>query len=239
MSITPMRHNNIDNVAFKQWMKRLRDWPLMSKTKSANHSVNGLTLKISDEPDSPVSVSSCPASDLTTSVSNANSPPKDDPTSPITEPDSPERDNKLMCMAPFRRKPGMTAREFYDHWEHVHGPLVRSWVEGYGFLGYTQVRLTPNPLRNSRIQKMLFADQPLVHLKPELDAGTPTAPESSEEPPLASFDGYAIMEIRDFDQFAAAFQDEYYLNVIAPDEKALFDIRPESLGLEGRLRGIF
>ncbi|RYP79754.1 hypothetical protein DL770_006543 [Monosporascus sp. CRB-9-2] len=163
-----------------------------------------------------MSDSSRPTSDLTISMSNANSPTEGDPRSQITEPDSAERDNTLMYMAFFRRKPGVTAREFYDHWEHVHGPLVRPWVEKYGFLGYTQ-----------------------VHLKPELDAGTPTAPETSEESPLASFDGCAIMEIRDFDQFAAAFQDEYYLNVIAPDEKAFFDIKTGVTRARGEVKRIF
>ncbi|RYP67651.1 hypothetical protein DL769_005722 [Monosporascus sp. CRB-8-3] len=212
---TPTLQNSFVSMVFKRWTKRFRESPVTSKKISVNDSSNGLTVKTSGEPDSPVNDSGCLTNDLTTPISNVNSPTESDLRSPITESHTPKRDDTLVYMAFFRRKPGVTVREFYDHWEHVHGPLVRPWMEKYGFVGYTQ-----------------------VHLKPELDVATPTAPESSEES-LGSFDGCAIMEIRDSDQFAAAFQDEYYLDVIAPDEKAFFDTKTGVTRARGEAKKIF
>ena len=51
----------------------------------------------------------------------------------------------------------------------------------------------------------------------------PIGPESKSESPLAEFDGCAIMEVPSFEVFAAAFSDEYYINVIAPDEERFID----------------
>ncbi|RYP79150.1 hypothetical protein DL771_000128 [Monosporascus sp. 5C6A] len=109
-------------MVFKRWTKRFGDSPVTSKKMSVDDS-------------------SCPTSDLTTPISNATTPTESDLRSPITEFDSPKRDDTLVCIAFFRRKPGVTAREFYDYWEHVHGPLVRLWIEKYGFVGYTQTGL--------------------------------------------------------------------------------------------------
>ena len=56
-------------------------------------------------------------------------------------------------------------------------------------------------------------------MKPEHNQAAPIGPESSDPSPLVDFDGCALFEIPSFDQFAAAFKDEYYLTVIEPDER--------------------
>jgi hypothetical protein len=52
---------------------------------------------------------------------------------------------------------------------------------------------------------------------------TPVGPESGEPSPLDGFDGCAIFEITDFESFAAAFNDDYYLTIIEPDERKFID----------------
>lgn len=37
------------------------------------------------------------------------------------------------------------------------------------------------------------------------------------------FDGCALFEIQSFEQFARAFDDKYYINVIEPDERKFID----------------
>ncbi|KAI1268324.1 EthD domain-containing protein [Xylariaceae sp. FL1019] len=109
-------------------------------------------------------------------------------------------DKTLMSVAFIKRKPELTVEQFYDHWANVHGPLVKPWAQRFGLIGYTQ-----------------------VHLKPELNTVAPIGPESKEESPLAGYDGCAIMEISNFDQFAEAFKDDYYVNQIAADEAKFID----------------
>lgn len=48
-------------------------------------------------------------------------------------------------------------------------------------------------------------------------------PEVTSGNPLHDYDGAAVIEVKSFDQFTAAFQDDYYKNVIAEDEKKFLD----------------
>ena len=48
---------------------------------------------------------------------------------------------KLVCFV--KRKEGMTADEFYDHWEHHHGPLIAGTPElARHIVRYEQLRHT-------------------------------------------------------------------------------------------------
>lgn len=103
----------------------------------------------------------------------------------------------------LKKRPDISHEQFYHHWQHVHGPLVKPWMEKHGFLSYTQ-----------------------VHATPALNAGAaPLGPEVQQAggSPLAAYDGAAVIEVPSFEVFSAAFQDEYYRTVIAEDEARFLD----------------
>ncbi|PNP47951.1 hypothetical protein TGAM01_v206165 [Trichoderma gamsii] len=97
----------------------------------------------------------------------------------------------------IRRRPDLTEEQFYDYWRNVHAPKIAYWSKKHGIIGYTQIH-TSSALR-----------QPLT--------ATPL--------PLAvmDFDGAVIWEIPSLEHFFNAFNDPYYLNVIAPDEDNFLD----------------
>jgi hypothetical protein len=39
----------------------------------------------------------------------------------------------------FKKKADISEKQFYDHWENVHGPLVALWAIKHGVPGYVQV----------------------------------------------------------------------------------------------------
>ena len=45
----------------------------------------------------------------------------------------------VCSVAYIKRKPGLTPEQFYHHWEHIHGELVKPWFKKRGFISYTQV----------------------------------------------------------------------------------------------------
>jgi hypothetical protein len=52
---------------------------------------------------------------------------------------------------------------------------------------------------------------------------TPLGPESAAISPLVEYDGCAVFEVRSFEQMAMAFEDQYYIDVIKPDEDNFID----------------
>ncbi|KAF9875571.1 hypothetical protein CkaCkLH20_06952 [Colletotrichum karsti] len=124
---------------------------------------------------------------------------------------------QTVCSVAFlKRKPGLTQEEFYHHWEKVHGPLVKPWAQKHGFISYTQ-----------------------VHSAEAMNKGTaPIGPESSDANKLEEFDGCAVFELPSFDVFAAAFKDEYYLQVIEPDEKNFIDKKAGVVRSRGDMKKI-
>ncbi|KAI6779742.1 uncharacterized protein J7T54_005772 [Emericellopsis cladophorae] len=100
----------------------------------------------------------------------------------------------------LKKRPDMTLEQFYHHWQHVHGPLVKPWMEKHGFLSYTQVHATQELKQSAK----------------------PIGPESSSNV-LLEYDGAAIIQIPSFSVFETAFQDEYYKTVIAEDELRFLD----------------
>lgn len=78
-----------------------------------------------------------------------------------------------------------------------------------------------------------------VHCSPALNAGaTPLGPETGAASPLAGFDGCALFEVRSFEQMAAAFEDEYYLDVIRPDELKFVDTKFGVVRTRGEVKRI-
>lgn len=52
-------------------------------------------------------------------------------------------DGNIICSVSYlKKKPEMSLEEFYNHWENVHGPLVKPWMEKHGFISYTQAGCT-------------------------------------------------------------------------------------------------
>lgn len=63
-----------------------------------------------------------------------------------------------------------------------------------------------------------------VHSTPFLNSNAaPVGPEIASGNMLHDYDGAAVIEVHSFEQFSAAFQDDYYKNVIAEDEKKFLD----------------
>jgi hypothetical protein len=63
-------------------------------------------------------------------------------------------------------------------------------------------------------------------------------PETGDASALAGFDGCALFEVQSFEQMAAAFQDEYYLNVIRPDEHKFVDTKFGVVRTRGEVKRI-
>jgi hypothetical protein len=120
-----------------------------------------------------------------------------------------ETDNapKLYTSISFlKKRPDITHEQFYHHWEKVHGPLAVPWMKRHGFRSYTQ-----------------------YHSLPSLNAAGIFAPIGPENPNgqnadiLRKYDGAAVVEVDTLEAFQKAFEDEYYRNVIAEDEKLFLD----------------
>ena len=54
--------------------------------------------------------------------------------------DSTQNEKTVFSISFLKKRPDITHEQFYNHWENVHGPLVKPWMEKHGFVSYTQVR---------------------------------------------------------------------------------------------------
>lgn len=134
----------------------------------------------------------------------------------------------------LKKRPDISHEEFYHHWEHVHGPLVKPWMEKHGIISYTQVR--PHVHTRTLYMTMLTAK---IHSTPALNQNaTPVGPESKDGNVLLEYDGAAVIEIASMDVFTAAFQDEFYKTVIAEDEKRFLDKKVGVLRTRGEAKKI-
>lgn len=66
----------------------------------------------------------------------------------------------------------------------------------------------------------------------------PIGPENPHAAPLEDYDGCALFEMKSFEQFAAAFEDEYYKTVIEPDERKFIDKKVGVMRVRGEVRKI-
>lgn len=53
------------------------------------------------------------------------------------------QDHTVCSISFLKKRPDITHEEFYHHWEKIHGPLIKPWMEKHGVLSYTQVRGRP------------------------------------------------------------------------------------------------
>lgn len=106
----------------------------------------------------------------------------------------------------FHSRPDLSETEFYKHWYEVHGPLCVPWALHYNFVGYTQFQ-TPQ------------------HLREALGKGRDGQFKSS-----SGFEACADFYVHDYNDYLKAFQDPYYLEVVAKDEENFVDKGIEKFG---------
>lgn len=143
----------------------------------------------------------------------------------------PKPKQKLMSMAYIRRHPDMTPDQFYEHWEHTHGVIVKPWAQKHGMV-YTQVHLR----RQYRDGAQAIGPEKIP--AGGVDAAGAGAAAIAAVAPLDDYDGCALFEIDSFEQFSAAFEDEYYKTIIEPDERRFIDKQVGVMRIRGEVRKI-
>lgn len=122
----------------------------------------------------------------------------------------------------------MTLQECYDYWRNQHARICVPWMEKHGWLGYRQVCLLrftfmPKPHlsngRNLQIQTTGTISKTSTKTLPQFTAENSTEPSGE----LFHFDGIFFAEVPLHINFADAYQDPYYREVIAPDEHVFVD----------------
>lgn len=95
----------------------------------------------------------------------------------------------------LRRKSGMSAEEFHRYWKDVHGPLVKSVPEFFGY-----------------VRKYVQG-----HSVPDQVPGFPP-------PPFTAFDGIAELWFDSIEDIGKAFSEPRYLEIVRPDELKFLDL---------------
>ncbi|KAF1954557.1 hypothetical protein CC80DRAFT_550164 [Byssothecium circinans] len=111
--------------------------------------------------------------------------------------------NSIQIIAYIKRNPALSLEEFYSHWREKHAPIIVPWAEKYGFRRYQQIHAAGTILPNNIPT-----------------TSSPSAPENEME----EFDGIAIFVVQSLEDLEAAFNDEYFRNVIQRDEKKFLDM---------------
>ncbi|KAH5248957.1 hypothetical protein HBI71_168400 [Parastagonospora nodorum] len=129
----------------------------------------------------------------------------------------------IQILTYIRRNRFLTRAQFYTHWEMIHAPKVIPWAEKHGIIRYQQVLfLFPFP-------PPPFPQPPQIHTTGSMvpipsTASAPNALHTIDLPTMpVEFDGIAMFLVPSLEQFTAAFQDRYYVEVIEPDERVLLD----------------
>lgn len=87
--------------------------------------------------------------------------------------DNNQNKDAVLCSISFlKKRPDISHEQFYHHWQNIHGPLVKPWMEKHGFLSYTQVSCYPVPTTQIQQQRRLFLLYFLKRL--HRGKGTPT-----------------------------------------------------------------
>ncbi|KAF2265055.1 hypothetical protein CC78DRAFT_567836 [Lojkania enalia] len=98
------------------------------------------------------------------------------------------------------RRQGTTEDEFNKYWAYKHGPLATDWLQRNGIIKYSQYHTTSE---YKALGKNMF----------EATGRT-----------LLAYDGMGDFWVKKYEDFEAAFLDQYYQQVIQPDEKNLIDM---------------
>ncbi|KAH8169760.1 ethD domain-containing protein [Sarocladium implicatum] len=117
-----------------------------------------------------------------------------------------EEQPKLYTSISFlKKRPDISHAQFYHHWSTTHASLALPWMKRHGFRSYTQYHSLP----------ALNASGVFAPIGPEKRGGDTDI--------LRGYDGAAVIEVDSLEAFQKAFEDEYYEEVIAVDERAFLD----------------
>lgn len=101
------------------------------------------------------------------------------------------------------RNPNFTEEEFHHHWTNVHAAKASAHLAKFGIVSYRQYH-TPASLRRT------------------LTSSLPSLLQSGDK--VVDYDGFVELLMPSLDCYERAIQDEYYQEVIAPDEAEFADM---------------
>lgn len=148
---------------------------------------------------------------MTTAMAEQPEPPeeqhRDQQVDQLQEGKTPSEETTLYTSISFlKKRPDITHAQFYHHWSTIHGPLALPWMKRHKFRSYTQYHTLPS----------LNAPGTFSPIGPE-------NPDGQNADILREYDGAAVVEVDSLETFQKAFEDQYYKNVIAEDEKLFLD----------------
>lgn len=106
------------------------------------------------------------------------------------------------------RNPKLTSSQFHHHWTNIHAPKASAHLAKFGVTKYRQYH-TPSSLQGT-LSKSL----------PSLGI---------EEGKIAEYDGFVELLMPDLECYERARNDQYYKDVITPDELEFADMEKSKL----------
>lgn len=103
------------------------------------------------------------------------------------------------------RNPKLTEEEFHKHWSTTHAQKASAHLERYGIVSYKQYHST------SKLRDLLVKAMPSI------------GGEIDKNSMISDYDGHVELLMPNLDCYQRAIEDEYYKNVIAPDEQEFAD----------------
>jgi len=143
----------------------------------------------------------------------------------------------IQIVSYIKRNPALSLAQFYEHWENVHARKVIPWAKKHGILRYQQVRRSfPITFSQPAHHLQVYTAGSIVPIP--ATASAPNAVSRGELPttPVA-FDGIAIFLVPSLQQFNAAFEDPYYVDVIEVDERVILDKNGPGSGVLASFNG--
>lgn len=116
---------------------------------------------------------------------------------------TPEKQRLLRVTLLAYRNPELTEEQFHYHWTNIHAPKVSAHLAKFGIISYKQYHC-PASLRKSFTSAL-----------PSLGKGVDSS---------ADYDGFVELLMPSLDCYEKALQDEYYINVVGPDDKYFADM---------------
>lgn len=101
------------------------------------------------------------------------------------------------------RNPKLTSAQFHDHWRNVHAPKVSAHLAKFGITNYRQYHTPPD------LQNKLKTSLPSLGL---------------DDAKIPDYDGFVEIFVPDLGCYEEAMADQYYKDVITPDEMEFADM---------------
>lgn len=129
--------------------------------------------------------------------------PEVDSQSKSTTSSTPQKQRLLRVTLLAYRNPNLTEEQFHHHWTNIHAPKVSAHLAKFGILSYKQYHC-PSSLRTS------------------FTTALPSLGKTAES--SADYDGFVELLMPSLDCYEKALQDEYYKNVVGPDDQYFADM---------------